>query len=758
MKDNQAIFIVYLAGLAIITLFLPDFVLSPNDHAFAIGGDPFILYYNTMFHSCHGSGIVLEGMNYPWFEIIFMTDAQGALSILMAGLYQLGIPICEHAIGIIHLLIFLSLPLAAIFLFLILRKFSLPMWYAIIIALLICFLSPQLLRIDRHFGLAYLFLLPLSIYWVILWIEEKSSHWKNFGMMAILIFFTFNNPYLGVICCLIIFLSGIMYSLKHYTRLDYSKFFSFLVVSLLPMLVFYITLKLIDPVEDRVEIQWGYFDNVITIPGLLYPVNSLANVIAEIFGDPPSYQLERNTYLGIIPLLILIVTIISGIRAFALGKIKDQPYHALIPIFLGSFILLLFSFGFPFNSTSQTWIEENLSVITMFKASGRFAWPFYYVLGLWASLMLWHLCKKIKSPYFSKIILFTTLLIWGYDSYYYLKQNKPKEWFSNPLSLNEKNKVIGKLGKAKIDPNDYQAIFAVPTMQAWTDKMLTNINFESHFHSLRISAFTGLPIINGMLSRMSIKQTLLATQYVSHPLINRDLNALLPNEKPILVVLGGNNPKMNEGELYIAQNADTLYSESSYSILKMDQSFFEEIPERKFIQSEAAKNLDSLNSKGYWIDGSNSFLHLGFDDSQSEHIFYGEGSKTIPEGYSVLVDYSLEDFKKGESYQFSSWVRVDNYKYGLPFWHIEVKDSIDNIIYTHKEWSRWSKDVYKDWIRVSHSFNLPGESKTIRITAECNQNITIDELLIKPKNSPLLHKNPVDNRFMYNNFPIEIEN
>jgi len=68
-------------------------------------------------------------------------------------------PLSDHGVGILNLTMIFSLLFALPFIYLVLRKFSLPPWYAAVISLIILFLSPQVDRLGGAFrdGLCLLY-------------------------------------------------------------------------------------------------------------------------------------------------------------------------------------------------------------------------------------------------------------------------------------------------------------------------------------------------------------------------------------------------------------------------------------------------------------------------------------------------------------------------------------------------------------------------------------------------------------------------
>ncbi|HJW28020.1 MAG TPA: hypothetical protein VJ508_02095, partial [Saprospiraceae bacterium] len=150
-----------LAAWAIFNVYLYE----PNRHMYAFGGDALMHYYDIVYHVTHDHGTTLGGMNYPYGEYVFLTDAQGAVSTVLQWINHHVADIHPYVLGILHSLNIYLLPLCSLFVFYILRFFQVRMLTSVLFAVLITFLSPAMLRFGAHFGLAYPFVIPMAMLW-----------------------------------------------------------------------------------------------------------------------------------------------------------------------------------------------------------------------------------------------------------------------------------------------------------------------------------------------------------------------------------------------------------------------------------------------------------------------------------------------------------------------------------------------------------------------------------------------------------------
>ena len=76
---------------------------SPNGHLYSFGGDALVLYYNAVYHVWYGAeGHVLDAMLYPEGELIYMTDAQGVLTVALQWLSRHVVDLRDYIVGVIH--------------------------------------------------------------------------------------------------------------------------------------------------------------------------------------------------------------------------------------------------------------------------------------------------------------------------------------------------------------------------------------------------------------------------------------------------------------------------------------------------------------------------------------------------------------------------------------------------------------------------------------------------------------------------------
>ena len=585
---------------------------SPNETLYNLGGDGFFIYYNALFHSCYGDGLLLSGMNYPWGEYIFLTDSMASFSILFNLLNELGLPTCDYAIGVIHSTIILLMPLTAVFLYLVLRKLETHSIISFFGALLIAFMSPQLLRFLSHFGLSFPFLLPAAIYWYFRFTEHKRLDWYSFLMIALILFFGLNNPYIGFIVSAFMGLSMFFYLVMHK---DISTFLKGALVSSIALIVIFIVVKFGDVVDDRIKTQWGFFFYGADIKGLFIGEYGL---FRKWFGgiiDLPKIKFETQANIGVVAFFVLCISLVLRLISF---YTKNNPFTArinhLLPLLFASIVLYLYAAHFFIGKWGQPFMEEYLGVLTMFKAAGRFIWPLYYVLTVMAVLIvdqLFGVQYKVR-PIASIIGLVMLGGIWTMDAGQFIKNKYLKNRYKNPFQY-DTEKIDEALSANNINSDEYQAIYVVPKMQGWNGKLYVDLDYISHHFGLITSFRSQLPIINAMLSRMSISQTIQSQQFASPPIVEKELLQHLDMNKKILL-LKSNKSKIDVGEQYLVSRSIELHENKSFSLFSLDPQSLIESEELKKVRADYSdlKATESYSAMGEW------FYHDPFDQEEKD--------------------------------------------------------------------------------------------------------------------------------------------
>lgn len=750
-------FIAFLITFAVFSIKFPHYVSQPNNQIFFSHGDLLVTLHDMIYHVRYDTDGTFTGMNYPKGEYLFMTDANGSFATVMRWVDTYVLDIDQSLPGILLTSIFLLLGVCGMFIFMILRTSGISTTLSFVLAPLITFLSPQMVRIACHLSLSFPFVIPMVMLWTLRKYKiPKLEIWD--GVFALVTFFFFmNNAYVGFIMCMFAGLIGFFLFIK--SRKEPRYFKSSMIIMVTPVvitLLVYIILKINDPYNDRLEEQWGFFHYHTKLSSLFYPKFSLAASWHPKYGVGDQRSIEWTNNLGLIPMgLILSYLMYNIVRKFKKHLTPLLPRTTMMWCFWwASFLMFLFAANtsiFPI----QNLIESYMGPLLMFKSSGRFSWPLYFVVALFAAKVLqaWMQRIDLKKKYLSFALLIPVIIFYAYETNYYLDKRYTDRDRKNYLTSPEIDQLQKDLDSLQINPENYQAMFVLPLFQGWNEKIRAIVYNRSEEGALQVSSATGIPMINGRLSRNSTSSTLSSTQISSHPLIKKEAIDMLPNEKPILLIQGRPiTNRLSIGEQNLKEIATEIYATEKYFVFEVDlQTIRDErkkwVKEANKYRNEVAKN-DSLKAV--------PLVSYHYDEKATEGHLFGKGAFQLQEGKQKIVDFRKE-FDAPDTLKFFTWVEITNKKYGMPEFTITVKGE-NNHYSRHLEVSRENKDIYKNWIRAENIFPVPKGNNWIEVVAKGNQNFWMDELTISRARDTILYDMESGRQFLFDGYPVEVKN
>jgi len=716
----------------------------PNDMTFAFGGDALFLYFNTTFHTCHGSGYMLESMNYPFGESIFMTDAQGSLSILMSWLNDFGIDTCTYSIGIINGLILYLIPLCAVFLFLILRRYKLNIYYSIIVSIAIALLAPQTYRIVSHYGLSYPFYIPMNIYWVLRKFDLKRWEWKDVLFASVAAFFYLNNPYVGFAGLMFVPIITLIKAIITNERKSFFLQYFGLTASIIAS--GYAIIKLSDPFINRIKEQGGFFYYDVTLNGLFTSKYGFTSKLASKLHIPAA-GFENTVNFGVVPLMGALTAF--GFLIYFLRKKKpiqiSYPDSDFKYILLGALLLGIIACNGIIPSFLEEYIKNNLSSLLLFKATGRFIWLAYFSVAIW---MTWWL-HQIAFKYFDRskafIILSLISTIWMWESYNGLKHyNRDMSKHGNMFKRSTNWKKY--LDQNNINPEDYQAILALPIMQGWASKLTTPLHWRSQYESTTMSLTSGLPLVDGMLSRMSLDHAMNIVQLGSHPLIYKELVDQFPDERPILVMDMSEKESLLPNENYLLERSTPLTKYQFFDMYKLELDSLRSIP-----------LIDSIKQKIINQNYTTPISYEGFQNDNTEQesrYFKGSGKIEIGEEnvmWALKPGYALDSM----DIEVSFWTLFTPKHESTPKFKIQTLNKDNIVIESITVDSQFSKDVKDNWVRIAAALNQSEDINEIRILSNSKKIEIVDDILIKYVNEDVLIDDKNSDFYLWNNYLVE---
>lgn len=716
----------FLLTYAAFFLQYPHHVANPNNQTFHSHGDLVVTHADLMYHVKYDTDGTFNGMNYPEGDYIFMTDANGSFAQVFRWINNNIYNIEGVLPGLTMSIIYLFLGFCGMFLFMVMRTMDVSSWLALILAPLITLLAPQMARFVCHLSLSFPFVLPMIMLWSLRKYNVPKFELWDLVFFFVTFFFFMNNAYIGFIMCMFAGVIGFALFMMGLKSGAYRK--ASLIMMISPVVItilVYIILKVTDPYNDRIEEQWGFFYYNTQYHSFFYPRYSLMSGFMGKNMTNDFRSIEWCNNLGLVPMGL--VGSYLGYEFLRLIKYKSWqpliPKNTMMNVFLlASSLMVLFAANtsiFPIKDM----IESYIDILLMFKSTGRFSWPFYFVIGVLSVRILqgWINKLDIKNTVYKWILVVPLLLFYGYEVNYYLNQVFRDLDAENYLTSPQSDETLKIFEEAGINQDNYQAMIAAPLLVGWNEKILMKVNNRTEKGAMSVMALTGIPMINGRLSRNSTSKTLQATQMSSHPLIKKEVLDLLPNDKPLLIIQGvGAYGWLSFGEQSLINNAVEVFRTKKFIGYKMTKSKINELYENnvKYALDYAAKS-DSIPYK--------FVTRYGYDEQKTDKSLFGQGALQLDREDHHILDVEHDFEKDTTRLKLTVWTDITSKKYGMPEYHIKVFKE-DKLIYKSVFISREFKDIYNDWVRSSHKFSVPRGKVKIKVVAKNNQPYWIDEL------------------------------
>lgn len=745
-------------SLALLFYFFGNVIVSPGKYFFAGGGDGIKNYYTPAWFVKYDSGNHFSGMNYPFGEAVTYTDNQPLISWILQFISRHIISISgEGVIGILNLLMIFSFIPTILLLFLILRHYKLPDWYAILFSLIIGFFSPQLQRWGGHYSLSYMFFFPLT-WWLVIHCFRRGGSILSWALLtACVTAFGFIHLYYLFISCSFILLYSILSAVLKTS--DWKKCVTGLAAAFVPLIINLMYSYITDPSKDRVETPWGFFYYISSFKSIFLPNGEDFFRVPGNFPSTAEAKWEGIAYVGIPGLFVLIFLIIRLLRSGFKRKWKKilQPvmHEKLLVSLWTAIFLLLYSMALPFRGHLE-WLVDYLSYLKQFRSLGRFAWVFYYVFSVYSVyylFMIYRMLRMHRLRAFAASFIILLLTLSSFDvvtrlTHYrsILYGDKTADNFFADDNYSKWLKASG------YSPNEFQAILPLPFFNIGSEKILVN-NGASAYEAFKSSFNTGLPIATCMMSRTSVSQAMKTAQLLADSLIEKQVLKDYPNKKPLLVV--STKEQLSPSEEFIISKSKKIFEND---FIKMFLLPLENLkPDYSFVRNYKA-TLDEEKNLPVETDSSdNLIIQNSFENLQSEFVFAGKGANYLEQGTIPLYKGEMDESLVGVTQEFSVWVKVFKESESMPVLWYRQFDSSGNMIEEKDLSPGYSFDIIGDWIRIPCLFTLREKNNVVEFYFEGNK-IALDELLIRPAGVNVICNKRSDGSFFFNNIPVPADN
>ena len=725
-------------------------LLSPNSYLFTSSGDGVKNYYAWAMHLKNDSSILeFQGMNYPYGQHFIYADCHPALYFIVKPISLIFPGILNYSIGILNLFMLLSFVLTPVFLWLVFRELKVHPYLAVIGAMGISLLAPQVFRLTGHLSLSYSFFIPLTL-WLLLKAQadpKNISKW-DFFLFVNGLFWFFIHPYLGMMETAFLFVFWFLKFVVHLKR-EVGKgrnYLRLIITIVLPVLLFLIFVKLTDHRTGRSTSPNGFFlynaepDDVL-VP-LYPPLRPLIDQIVEV-----RQQWEAWSYIGVLSIGILIFVLVRCFRNLIKQRkfTFDQKYlnnGNFRWILWSSVFLLFFSFGLPFK-----WSPDALDyfpLIKQFRATGRFTWFFFFSINIMAVMVLSKIWEYKKQKGRKKWILIMLLIPLFFPIVegmpYHLDFSRQISQQANVFRTDKKaTKGISEI--KSIDPQMFQAIIPLPFYYNGSENFSIPPRGNIMLASTLVSYHTGLPIMGGALSRTGIEESRRIIQVISPDFYPKKIEQDLPSDQPFLIVRADAGLSVYEKALL---NKCALIDEADgYTLLKLSKKdLFNSSAESEIKKFEQKKDSLSFDASGFYSSDSGSFVYFNaFDNLPSAQRFSDPGAFSgWKKEHLSIVDFPANTFKSNTSYALSVWF-YNGGQDAVNNWFRLMKEEYDPG--TDRWTESWvlpenSEVIFGDWSLVELDFEVlkSGNEVSFKTLGKVldKQHFYLDDLLIREKN------------------------
>jgi hypothetical protein len=751
MQNRAEIFgvaLLLLLSFLCIHLRFESYFHHPNSKVIEAWGDGYKTYLALFYHIKYDQTYSrLEAMNYPYGEHVVPGDAQPALSNTVRFISRNIIDISDRYRAILHFTMLTSLWLSGLFLYLIFRKLKVAIWYAIPVAIGLTFLSPPLARMGAHFGLAHPVAIPLLMYLLLRFEERPNWYISGFLAFSVLLFASFHFYFFAIF---VFTITGYFcYKMIQKGAWRQWKFYAghYSIQVILPFLFFFWWMYLNDPVTDRPSAPWGFF----------YARSYWESIFLSF--SQPFYQWvnehwisirktdpEGEAYVGMVAFAATLILLIRWVRN-RLQKVPFQVSDAhqgwLNAHFYTAIILLLFACGLPFILPGLEDFLKYMGPLRQFRAAGRFAWLFYYVINILSFTLLYHWTTKGARWRTALATFAVTVLLYEASHFSHFQnleldsiaEDEPGQRFTDIPNLNFK---------------EFQATLPIPYYNVGAENLIWQLSGYIGQKTQTIAFQTGLPTTGAMLTRTSLSQTYNQTQLVlppyRHPAILQDF----PNQKPLLLAwdITRNNENPNSPR-YLLDGAQLLYEKGELQLYRLPlQSFDDRIKKRRQTIAQAM-DTTRLYPMGALLstDSIRNFVHYAWDDRPAARHYFGKGGYEGKMGdLHVLFDNTLPAQQPGK-YVFSVWTFLKKDQYPTVLYELIEYNPADG-----KEVQRNRYRAYhtlseldnNGWGLVELPFEIHDPNNRIKIFFqhdELNRSpLWLDEFLIRPAATQLYRK------------------
>ncbi len=739
---NKFLWLTFGVALIVLFYFYHTVLLAPNDFLFSAEGDGIKNYYTYLYHAQYDTQFGhFSGMNYPYYEHVVYTDAHPLFSYLIGQL-----ALANYGVGILNVLMLLSYPIAAVFIFKIFRQYKVNDWWALAAAVAITFLSPQIFRLTGHFAMSYVFAVPIMWWLLIKSYSTKKWIWSVIISLYMLAFF-FTHPYLGIILAFFSIVFWLVNMVKSRKEI-LPGIARILIQTALPLVLFQGYISMTDVHVDRLSNPAGFFHYYATWNSLIIPHHGPIREITSFFSLKIG-EWETWCYIGFPTIVFAVIIGIQMIRMRAEFHLKSFLKKELSLFLIAAYLILLFSFCFPLKYDWLRWVTDLFGPLKQFRILGRFTWIFFYVFTVTCAIGIYRLYQKKQHKAYP-ILFFTGIL-------FYLLEFAPAHSDNANYMTIADNKFLPE----KVDANmnevidfvkkeNYDAILFLPFQHMSSENIMLLGAHKANYDAFLLSYHTQTPLVNSISSRMSFTESIKVNNYFSPRFIEKELTYDFPVGDRIVVIK--NRDLLKPSELVMIWESEQVFENEEFVIFDFDPAKYNS--RAPFDRIMAKEKLATQTVGQGWKSDTTDvwFYYESFDDVgldlPAEHKLGGTGAfRDLKSSWNTIKTFDQNTIPPGD--------------YVIKYWYYLREDRPDPLAvmeakYVQEDSSAWiaqfdikqSTLIVEDWCLVEMNFTVSPdvEELNVLITGNSSQEpFIIDELLIQRQNDPHLFRKAIKN-------------
>lgn len=721
------------------------------------GGDGIKNYFTPAWYVAYDSGTHFSGMHYPYGDNVVYSDNQPLVSWTLRLVFNTLHIDAGYVPFAMHLLMLLSFAGCGMLLASILSRWLDKRSWVIFFAVLITCMSPQTERMYAHFSLAYPVFFPL-IWWLHIRAKEHSYSTSSLVWLAlgITVFAFLHLYYLLIAIAFSLALLVFQTMRKEITR---AKALQMLVAVILPFFLLLLYTQFTDTVTDRPERPFGFFFYKASFQSVFIPPYG---PLSRLWHEQLHWgrtNMEGYAWVGHFGLLML-----AGIVVWSLLRyIRKKTVFPVLPAsFLSNFyaalLLLAFSMALPFSLGLEKLLDI-IPFLQQFRSPGRFSWAFYYVFMVGCVVILYRLHQLAPFRRAHWLVAVAAALL-TYDSVGYwlhtgknIRANAGTNAF---VDAGERTFFADMLGEAGYTAKDFQAMMFLPFYHSGSEKLYIEKGAGHMYRSMSDAYTTGLPMLNTMMSRTSISQSLEVSALAGHPLISKHLPTAM-DARPLLLVTA--DAELNIPENYMAGQGQLLGRRDGYSYYRLDTAAFHDTKSALLQDFYTLRDTVYINQGAYYARQPLQFFeqaldyNIDFSADLSEEKDLGKYGLYRTGKAEQLLEIKIPPPDTTIWMEISFWSYTFNETTAYPPLKIEWLKQ-DGTVFRREDISaKSSADIIGRWVRASGYFEVIPDCAGIRITLLDHPRTLINNLLVRDTREHVFYR--LDNNMLwFNGYPI----